>query len=92
VAIAGHKPQNLVESPQQLMFDVVQDLHLGQEYYDLEALEGRRRLSEDVVGQFDVADTSRDRDGPDQRAEHQAGPTSGMITAAARTSDGCVSR
>jgi hypothetical protein len=70
VANAGDVPQNLVEFPQQLMFDVVQGVHLAAEYFDLEALESRRSLGEDVVGQFDVADSSRDRDGPDKRAEH----------------------
>jgi hypothetical protein len=52
------------------MFDVLHGVHLAEESFDLEILECRRSLGEDVVGQFDVADSSRDRDGPDQRAEH----------------------
>jgi hypothetical protein len=69
-ANAGHVRQNPAESPQQLMFEVVHGVHLAEECFDLEILECRRSLGEDVVGQFDVADSSRDRDGPDQRAEH----------------------
>ena len=38
--------------------------------FGLEILECRRSLGEDVVGQIDVADSSRHCNGPDQRAEY----------------------